>query len=164
MYRQKQCRVGNKAPGFPRWRLGASFKSSRNNRRLSAGWLGCDPCNSRDLELCRSEKTSVASSAKKRAPNPEPRRRPKRSVGHGNRYRPLYQTKDARRPKVTLMAGPHNLNRFVEAQADNYEHALAEIKNGHKQSHWIWFIFPQFDGLGFSPTSQHYAIKSIAEA
>ena len=59
---------------------------------------------------------------------------------------------------------PHNLNRFVQAQADDYARALAEIKSGRKQSHWMWYMFPQFDGLGFSSTSKRYAIKSIAEA
>ena len=62
------------------------------------------------------------------------------------------------------VADPHNLSRFVQAQNDDYERALAEIKSGRKQSHWMWYIFPQFDGLGFSPTSKRYSIKSIAEA
>ena len=59
---------------------------------------------------------------------------------------------------------PHNLDRFVEAQEDDYEQALAEIKSGRKRSHWMWYIFPQFDGLGFSSISKQYAIKSRAEA
>ncbi|WP_416674330.1 DUF1810 domain-containing protein [Egbenema bharatensis] len=59
---------------------------------------------------------------------------------------------------------PHNLNRFVQAQNPVYEQALAEIKDGQKKTHWMWFIFPQFDGLGSSPTSKTYAIKSLAEA
>jgi uncharacterized protein (DUF1810 family) len=59
---------------------------------------------------------------------------------------------------------PHNLHRFVQAQAEDYEPALAEIRSGRKQSHWMWYIFPQFDGLGFSSTSKRYAIKSAAEA
>src|SRR5262249_23642071 len=59
---------------------------------------------------------------------------------------------------------PHNLSRFVQAQEDDYPQALAEIRSGRKLSHWMWYIFPQFDGLGFSSTSRHYAIKSIAEA
>lgn len=59
---------------------------------------------------------------------------------------------------------PHDLNRFVQAQADGFELALSEIRNGRKQSHWMWYIFPQFDGLGFSPASKRYSIKSIAEA
>jgi hypothetical protein len=44
---------------------------------------------------------------------------------------------------------PYNLSRFVRAQEDDYEQALAEIRDGRKCSHWMWFIFPQFDGLGF---------------
>ena len=59
---------------------------------------------------------------------------------------------------------PHNLNRFVEAQADDYEQALAEIRSGRKRSHWMWYIFPQMDGLAFSWMSSHYSIKSIEEA
>ena len=56
------------------------------------------------------------------------------------------------------------LNRFVEAQADDYARALAEIRNGRKRSHWMWYIFPQLAGLGSSSMSQRYAITSIAEA
>lgn len=59
---------------------------------------------------------------------------------------------------------PHDLNRFVEAQQGDYERALSEIRSGRKQSHWMWYIFPQYDGLGFSSTSKHFAIKSLAEA
>jgi uncharacterized protein (DUF1810 family) len=62
------------------------------------------------------------------------------------------------------VADPYDLTRFVQAQERDYERAIAEIRSGRKRSHWMWYIFPQFDGLGFSPTSQHYAIKSIAEA
>jgi uncharacterized protein (DUF1810 family) len=58
----------------------------------------------------------------------------------------------------------YDLNRFVQAQEHDYQRALSEVKNGHKRSHWIWYIFPQFDGLGFSAMSKRYAIKSIAEA
>ena len=56
------------------------------------------------------------------------------------------------------------LARFVDAQDGVYEQALAEIRAGHKQSHWMWFIFPQIAGLGFSETSRHFAIRSRAEA
>ena len=59
---------------------------------------------------------------------------------------------------------PHDLNRFVDAQHATYATALTEIRAGHKRSHWMWFIFPQFDGLGFSATSRHFAIKSVDEA
>jgi uncharacterized protein (DUF1810 family) len=58
----------------------------------------------------------------------------------------------------------YDLARFVEAQARSYRQALAEIKAGRKQSHWMWYVFPQFAGLGNSPTSRHYAIKSVEEA
>jgi uncharacterized protein (DUF1810 family) len=59
---------------------------------------------------------------------------------------------------------PHNLSRFVRAQENDYEPALSEIRSGRKHSHWMWYIFPQLDGLGFSSTSKRYSIKSIAEA
>jgi uncharacterized protein (DUF1810 family) len=59
---------------------------------------------------------------------------------------------------------PHNLSRFVQAQETVYDQAISEIKRGRKQSHWMWYIFPQFDGLGFSATSRRYSIKSLAEA
>jgi uncharacterized protein (DUF1810 family) len=59
---------------------------------------------------------------------------------------------------------PHKLNRFVQAQEDDYDQILSEIRSGRKRSHWMWYIFPQFDGLGFSSTSKRYSIKSIAEA
>lgn len=59
---------------------------------------------------------------------------------------------------------PYDLNRFVQAQKNDYAQALAEIKSGRKRSHWIWYIFPQIDGLGFSSMSKFYAIKSLDEA
>ncbi len=61
-------------------------------------------------------------------------------------------------------ADPYGLNRFVQAQQDDYDKALSEIRSGRKRSHWMWYIFPQYDGLGFSSTTRHYAIKSLAEA
>lgn len=59
---------------------------------------------------------------------------------------------------------PYLLRRFVEAQQNGYEEALFEIKSGRKRSHWMWYVFPQFDGLGFSSTSKWYAIKNLEEA
>lgn len=59
---------------------------------------------------------------------------------------------------------PHDLDRFVQAQRGDYEQALSEIKDGRKQSHWMWYIFPQFDGLGLSSIARRYSIKSLAEA
>lgn len=59
---------------------------------------------------------------------------------------------------------PFDLNRFVQAQAPIYATALAELSAGCKKSHWMWFIFPQIDGLGFSATTKLYSIKSLAEA
>jgi len=62
------------------------------------------------------------------------------------------------------MVDPYDLQRFVRAQEHDYEEALSEIRSGRKRSHWMWYIFPQFDGLGVSPTSKQYAVKSLAEA
>ncbi|GAB2513398.1 DUF1810 domain-containing protein [Microbulbifer agarilyticus] len=62
------------------------------------------------------------------------------------------------------MNTPHHLQRFLDAQATCYPEALAEIRAGNKRTHWMWFIFPQIDGLGRSSTARHYAIKSHAEA
>jgi len=59
---------------------------------------------------------------------------------------------------------PYDLQRFVDAQEHVYERALSEIKSGRKRSHWMWFIFPQIDGLGASSMSKRYAIRSVAEA
>ena len=59
---------------------------------------------------------------------------------------------------------PFDLARFVEAQDEDYTRVLAEIRNGRKWSHWMWYIFPQYAGLGMSSTSRLYAIKSVAEA
>jgi uncharacterized protein (DUF1810 family) len=59
---------------------------------------------------------------------------------------------------------PYHLGRFLEAQDDDFEQALSEIKSGKKRTHWMWYIFPQFDGLGFSSTAKHYSVKSIEEA
>lgn len=59
---------------------------------------------------------------------------------------------------------PHDLNRFVKAQEAVFENALAELGNGQKKSHWMWFIFPQIEGLGYSEISRYYSIKSMEEA
>jgi uncharacterized protein (DUF1810 family) len=59
---------------------------------------------------------------------------------------------------------PYDLSRFVRAQEGDYERALAELRSGQKRTHWMWYIFPQIDGLAFSATSKRYAIKSCEEA
>ena len=61
---------------------------------------------------------------------------------------------------------PYDLRRFVAAQdaGGTYQHALGELRAGRKTSHWMWFVFPQIAGLGYSPTSRTYAITSLAEA
>ena len=62
------------------------------------------------------------------------------------------------------IADPWRLSRFVEAQADTYDRALAELRAGRKRSHWMWFVFPQLEGLGHSSTSRRYAVHGLAEA
>ncbi len=62
------------------------------------------------------------------------------------------------------MTDTFQLQRFVDAQEGVFETALAELRAGRKQSHWMWFIFPQLTGLGRSPTAQFYAIRSRSEA
>ena len=57
----------------------------------------------------------------------------------------------------------YNLNRFVEAQIVTYEGAMLELVRGRKESHWIWYIFPQIEGLGRSDTAKLYSIKSLEE-
>lgn len=56
------------------------------------------------------------------------------------------------------------LSRFLEAQASTYDDALEEIEDGRKQTHWMWFIFPQLKGIGFSPMSQKFGISGLSEA
>lgn len=62
------------------------------------------------------------------------------------------------------MESTYNLQRFLDAQEGIYPTALEEIENGRKRSHWIWFIFPQLKGLGFSYHSTYYGIESLEEA
>jgi uncharacterized protein (DUF1810 family) len=61
-------------------------------------------------------------------------------------------------------ADPYDLQRFVEAQDRVLDRVRAELTDGRKRSHWMWFVFPQIAGLGFSPMSQRFAISSRAEA
>ena len=63
-----------------------------------------------------------------------------------------------------LSNDPHALSRFVSAQEKTFNTALTELKRGKKESHWMWFIFPQIEGLGHSSMTQRYAIKSPEEA
>jgi uncharacterized protein (DUF1810 family) len=58
----------------------------------------------------------------------------------------------------------NDLNRFITAQEGIYQTALSEIKSGRKRSHWMWFIFPQIQGLGYSDMAKRYAIKDLPEA
>lgn len=62
------------------------------------------------------------------------------------------------------MGDPFDLQRFVDAQRTTFAQARAELLAGRKESHWMWFIFPQLEGLGRSETAQYYAIRSLDEA
>jgi uncharacterized protein (DUF1810 family) len=59
---------------------------------------------------------------------------------------------------------PFELSRFIKAQDTIYDRVLLELKSGRKRTHWMWFVFPQIDGLGYSSTTKYYSIKSIEEA
>jgi len=65
---------------------------------------------------------------------------------------------------VTVLGDPFQLQRFVDAQQGTFEIALTELQTGRKQSHWIWFIFPQLAGLGRSPNASFYGVRSVREA
>ena len=65
---------------------------------------------------------------------------------------------------ATQEGDPFQLSRFVKAQDKVYDRVLAELGSGRKRSHWMWFVFPQIEGLGFSSTTQYYSIKSLEEA
>lgn len=64
----------------------------------------------------------------------------------------------------TGLVDGYDLGRFLKAQESSYENVLSELQTGRKRSHWMWFIFPQIDGLGRSDTAKYYAIKSVEEA
>ncbi len=66
--------------------------------------------------------------------------------------------------KASNRGDPYDLNRFISAQVDVYDRALAELRGGLKRSHWMWYIFPQIEGLGHSPTTRLYSIKGLEEA
>jgi uncharacterized protein (DUF1810 family) len=59
---------------------------------------------------------------------------------------------------------PFDLQRFVDAQSQTYAQALAELRAGHKRTHWMWFVFPQLAGLGRSGMAQRFAISGLEEA
>lgn len=65
---------------------------------------------------------------------------------------------------MTLTDDPYDLERFVRAQERDYARALSELRAGQKRSHWMWYVFPQIEGLGGSAMSRRYSIKSEAEA
>jgi uncharacterized protein (DUF1810 family) len=63
-----------------------------------------------------------------------------------------------------VTTAPYDLDRFLDAQQGKYETALAEVRAGRKRSHWMWYVFPQVAGLGFSAMSRRYAIRDADEA
>ncbi len=62
------------------------------------------------------------------------------------------------------MSDPYDLQRFVDAQNPVYDRACAELRDGRKKSHWMWFVFPQIEGLGSSPQARKFAVASLTEA
>jgi uncharacterized protein (DUF1810 family) len=62
------------------------------------------------------------------------------------------------------MSDPYDLQRFVDAQNPVYEKVCSELRDGRKKTHWMWFVFPQIEGLGSSPMARNFAISSLAEA
>ena len=79
--------------------------------------------------------------------------------------RPKWKASRSLHAEATIITvSTFDLNRYVSAQRDIYATALAEVRAGKKRSHWMWFIFPQFRGLGSSEMSLYYAIGSIEEA
>jgi uncharacterized protein (DUF1810 family) len=66
--------------------------------------------------------------------------------------------------KPSPSADPYNLQRFVDAQQEDYADVCAELRAGRKRTHWMWYIFPQMKGLGHSATADRFAISSLAEA
>jgi uncharacterized protein (DUF1810 family) len=75
-----------------------------------------------------------------------------------------FHRRAVRRKGWPLSGAPFDLKRFVEAQAPVWPCVLAELRAGRKQSHWMWFVFPQIAGLSHSAMAQHYAIASLEEA
>jgi uncharacterized protein (DUF1810 family) len=63
-----------------------------------------------------------------------------------------------------MSADPFDLGRFVEAQAETFDAAVAELRGGRKRSHWMWFVFPQLKGLGVSAAAQYYGLAGLEEA
>jgi uncharacterized protein (DUF1810 family) len=64
----------------------------------------------------------------------------------------------------TMADVPFDLQRFVDAQAQTYDQALSELRDGEKRTHWMWFVFPQIAGLGRSGMAQRFALSGLAEA
>ena len=67
-------------------------------------------------------------------------------------------------PHGTMADVPFDLQRFVDAQAQTYDQALSELRDGEKRTHWMWFVFPQLTGLGRSGMAQRFAISGLEEA
>lgn len=84
-----------------------------------------------------------------------------RSVGLPRASKPRYHVA---RQEEKRLAMTYDLQRFKDAQERDYQHALAEIRAGRKQSHWIWYVFPQLEGLGYSSMCARYGIRGIGEA
>jgi len=66
--------------------------------------------------------------------------------------------------KATSGKDPFELSRFIKAQDKIYDRVLLELRSGRKRTHWMWFVFPQIDGLGYSSTTKYYSVKNAEEA
>src|SRR5690242_15975130 len=80
------------------------------------------------------------------------------------RASPRHRTRPQESEMTRAENDPHNLKRFLDAQAPVIGRVVQELRNGRKTSHWMWFIFPQVSGLGHSDTARYYAVASRAEA
>lgn len=76
----------------------------------------------------------------------------------------VYNKRINQNTDIEVIVGKYNLDRFLSAQETSYESALNEIKNGRKETHWMWFIFPQLEALGYSDMAKFYGIANLDEA
>jgi uncharacterized protein (DUF1810 family) len=94
----------------------------------------------------------------------EPSYGEKRWLARRSRRQVLFEGSHPRNPMTPPDEDPFNLGRFLDAQASDYSRALAELRAGKKQSHWIWYVLPQLRGLGSSSMANQYGIGSAQEA
>src|SRR3954451_9158719 len=125
----------------------------------------------------RPSSPPVGSISRARPPTRPPRSSTPRSARVITRSRPTNASGSGIRPPSWLperfpnrgwqpagMSDPFDLQRFLDAQAQTYDQALAELRDGAKRTHWMWFVFPQIAGLGRSGMAQRFAISGLPEA